>query len=149
MIRSNRKNRFLPIVLLTAELDETKREEVRDMGASAWISKPIELAIPADGFTIKFDADMEPSSSVVASYKVRANGDETPFEELDWIDFPADQQITEANYGFFSSDPTEVGYTMRAATVNEFSEFKVRLRMVTENEAQIPRISNLRIIADI
>ena len=31
----------------------------------------------------------------------------------------------------------------------EFTSFKIRIRMITNNEAQIPRIKDLRIIADI
>ena len=39
-LRSDPQNRFLPIVMLTTEDDENKRQEVRAAGASAWISKP-------------------------------------------------------------------------------------------------------------
>lgn len=116
---------------------------------SSWVSKQIDLEIPADGFTVKFSADMEPTSMIEAAYKIRPIGDNTPFEELDWSDFPAAQQINEDNYGAFSSDPIVKNYTMRAETDIDFTSFKIRLRMRTENEAQIPRISDLRIIADV
>ena len=116
---------------------------------SAFVTKQIDLEIPADGFTIMFDADMDPTTSVEAAYKIRAIGDDTPFEELEWIDFPYAQQITELNYGEFSSDPTEKAYTMRAETNFDFSSFKIRLRMRTENEAMIPKLKRLRIIADV
>jgi hypothetical protein len=116
---------------------------------SAYVTKQVDLEIPADGLTVKFDADMEPTSYAKLSYKARAVGDNTPFEELEWIDFPHTQQITEENYGSFASDPDDVAYTVRTDVPFDFSAFKLRIRMGTENEALIPRISNLRIIADV
>ena len=116
---------------------------------SAFVTKQVDLEIPADGFTVKFDADMAPTAYVIASFKARAIGDETPFEELEWIDFPYAQQVTELNYGPFSSDPEKRAFTLRADAPYDFSAFKIRLRMGTQNEAQIPKVSNLRIIADV
>ena len=116
---------------------------------SAAVTKQIDLEIPADGFTIRFEADMEPSSAVEAAYKVRAIGDDTPFEDLEWIDFPYAQQITEENYGNFSTDPDPRQYTMRAETPFDFGSFKIRLRLRTQNEALVPKVSDLRIIADV
>lgn len=39
-IRSDSKTEFLPIILLTGELDEKNREEARKAGVSAFIVKP-------------------------------------------------------------------------------------------------------------
>jgi len=118
---------------------------------SAYVTKQIDLeeGFPADGFTIFFTADMEPTSAIDIAYKIRPIGSTTPFEELDWIDFPTDQFINEFNYGPFSSKSDPKSYTARAAAPHEFSSFKIRLRLRTQNEAQIPRIKDLRIIADV
>lgn len=116
---------------------------------SAYVTNQIDLEIPADGFDIIFDADMAPTAYINASYKIREPGDTTPFDELEWQDFPYAQQITEDNYGAFSSKTDYKQYKMRATTNFEFSSYKIRLRMGTENEAQIPKIRDLRIIADI
>lgn len=116
---------------------------------SNYITKEINLAIPAEGFTIFFDADMEPSSSVEVSYKARLLGDDTPFEELNWTDFPYGEQINEDNYGVFSSATDRKPYELRANVDYEFSSFKLKLRMRTENEAQIPKLYTLRVIADL
>ena len=116
---------------------------------SAYCTKQIDLEIPADGFTIKFDADMEPSSKLEFSYKARAKGDQTPFEDISWEDFKASEFITESNNGPFTSDTDIKEYTVNANVPFEFNSFKIRIRMLTKNEAQIPRIKDLRIIADI
>ena len=116
---------------------------------SAYVTKQIDLEIPADGFTIKFDADMEPGSKLEFSYKARQKGDLTPFEELAFEDFKATNFITESNSGPFTSDTDFKEYTVSASVPYEFTSFKIRIRMITNNEAQIPRIKDLRIIADI
>ena len=116
---------------------------------SAYITNQIDLELPADGLTVIFDADMEPNSKVLASYKARGLGDDTPFEDLEWIDFANAQQINELNYGPFSSGPDLQNFTMRVTAPFEFSSYKLRLRLVAENEAQTPKVSSLRIIADL
>ena len=116
---------------------------------AAYVTKEIELEIPADGLTVHFDADMEPGTSVELAYKIRPFGDADPFDSIDWVDFPTNQQVTEENYGMFSSLPEIRSYTARVGDLVEFAAFKVRIRMRTPNEAQIPRVKDLRIIADV
>ena len=116
---------------------------------STYTTNQVDLEIPADGFTIKFQADMKPGTRIEAAYKVRQIGDDTPFEELEWVDFPYAQQITEDNYGNFGNSVVFTDYTMTAPTNFEFQSFKVRLRLRTENEALYPQVKTLRIIADV
>ena len=115
---------------------------------SAYVTKQIDLDIPADGLIVFFDADMEPGSSVEIAYKVRSPGDNTPFSAIPWQNFPAEQQITETNYGSFNSMEDFREYEARVM-LPEFSSFKVRIRMSAENEAEVPRLRDLRVIADI
>lgn len=116
---------------------------------AAYVTREITLEVPADGLTVHFDADMEPGSSVDLAYKVRPFGDADPFDSIDWVDFPPNQQVNETNYGMFSSVPDVRAFTARVGDLPEFAAFKVRLRLRTENEAQIPRVKDLRIIADL
>ncbi|ALC16209.1 Fis family transcriptional regulator [Desulfuromonas soudanensis] len=39
-VRKNAANRFMPILMLTTESQESKRQEGKSAGASAWIVKP-------------------------------------------------------------------------------------------------------------
>ena len=142
--------------VVDSDVDDVKQEYVSYLAAvqsekehSAYVTDQIDLEIPADGFTIKFDADMAPSSSVEVSYKIRPLGDDTPFEELEWQDFPYAQQVTELNYGEFKSMADKKAYTLKTETPFEFASFKIRMRLRTKNEAYIPQVSDLRIIADI
>ena len=114
---------------------------------SAYVTKQIDLITPASIIDVKFDADMEPSSSVEMSYKIRSVGDDTPFENIEWTNFPSNQQVNEARYGAFKSSSDVEQYAGQSGTLPEFNAFKVRLKMKTENEAQIPRVKDLRIIA--
>ena len=116
---------------------------------AAYVTKEIELEIPADGLTVHFDADMEPGTFVELAYKIRPFGDTDPFDSIDWVDFPANQQVNEENYGMFSSLPEIRSYTARVGDLVEFASFKLRIRMRTPNEARIPRVKDLRIIADV
>jgi hypothetical protein len=116
---------------------------------SAYVTKQIDIEIPADGFTVFFDALMKPKSSIDVAYKARVLGDTTPFEQLEWIDFPSAQQVNEDNFGPFSSSSPLKSFTLRTTTPFEFTSFKIRLRITAENEALIPKIKDLRIIADI
>ena len=43
-LRSSAQNRFMPIVMLTSVDDDSVRQEVRNAGASGWISKPFKPA---------------------------------------------------------------------------------------------------------
>lgn len=115
----------------------------------AYVTKEIELEIPADSLNITFDADMEPGSSVDISYKIRELGQDVPFADIEWVDFPAGQQINDANYGPFESSAGGRAYNLEVEDLPEFSAFKVRIRLTTENEALIPRVKDLRIIASI
>lgn len=116
---------------------------------SAYITKQIELQIPADGFTINLDADMQPGTRLEFAYKIRGIGDDTQFDEIEWINFNTDQQITEQNYGVFGSAVDFKSYTLEQRTNIDFTAFKLRIRMISDNEAQIPKIANLRIVADV
>lgn len=116
---------------------------------SAYVTKQIDLEIPADGFNLIFDADMEPTSVLEFAYKARQRGDTTPFDQIDWTDFKASEFITEANYGPFSAVTDFKQFKVQQDVPFEFTSFKIRIRLSTENEALIPKIKDLRIIADI
>lgn len=114
---------------------------------SAYVTKQVDLEIPASDIVVKLDADMAPGSAVKLAYKARAIGDNTPFEELEWVTFNTDQHIDENNYSAFNSDASVKSYTAKVAVPYDFSAFKVRIRMETQNEAQVPKVSNLRVLA--
>ena len=92
---------------------------------------------------------MEPGSKLEFAYKARQKGDLTPFDEISFEDFKVTQFITDSNNGPFTSDTDFKEYSVSANVPYEFSSFKIRIRMITSNEAQIPRIKDLRIIADL
>lgn len=39
-IRSDSDHRFLPVLIVTSEVQESKRREAREAGATGWITKP-------------------------------------------------------------------------------------------------------------
>ena len=41
-IKKNTKFRFTPILMLTTESQQTKREEAKRAGATGWLVKPVE-----------------------------------------------------------------------------------------------------------
>lgn len=112
-----------------------------------YLTKQVDLFLPATGINISFDADMEPSSSLEFSYKARPPGSNTPFSEIAWVDFPRDQFVSESRYGAFASEPIYAAYTARLRLTNSFGSFQVRVKFRSMNEAQTPRVRALRILA--
>jgi len=147
---------FLVSTVAAVHTDDEDQQYVSRLAAiqselehSAYVTKQIDLEIPADGFTIIFDADMNPTNKVEVAFKIRPIGDNTPFEDLEWVDFTSSMQVTPENFGPFSSDVDFKSFKLSNTTAFEFTSFKVRLRLRTENEAFIPKVRDLRIIADL
>lgn len=116
---------------------------------SAYVSKAINLEIPANGIDIYFDADMQPGAEIECFYKASAVSDETPFGLLEWQPFHQSTAVNEKNYGEFGSDAVFKQYKLHVPVGFDFDSFKVKIRMNCQNEAEFPTIKNLRVIGDI
>ena len=112
-----------------------------------YVTKEIQLNVPASQLRIFFDADMEPGSSVEVQYKARKIGDNTPFTDISWQKFPRNQQLNDTNFDPFSSEAFFTQYTLNQAIGFEFDTFKVALVFKVENESAVPKIKDLRVIA--
>ena len=112
-----------------------------------YITKITTLATPADRLVIKFQADLNPSNVIEIAFKAKRIGDSADIDAQEWEDFKLNTFINETNYGSFSSAQDYKEYSAEHAIGEDFSEFRIRLRMKTQNEAYVPRLRNLRIIA--
>ena len=116
---------------------------------TAYVTKLIDIEVPADGLTLFFDAQMFTENEIEIYFKARIVGEDTPFDGLEWIRFDNSEHVNETNYGKFSNDSLFKSYEARATTGFDFSAFKVKFVMKTPNEALVPAMKNLRIIADV
>ena len=114
---------------------------------AGFITKEIELEVPASQLKVKFDADMEPGSELIVQYKARPVGDTTPFAEFDFQTFPRNQLVNETNFSAFSSSSDFVEYTLTEDVSEEFESFKIRILFRCQNESFVPKIKDLRVIA--
>lgn len=114
---------------------------------ASFITKEVELEVPASQLKVIFDADMEPGSELIVQYKARPVGDTTPFAEFDFQTFPRNQLVNETNFSAFSSSEDFIEYTLTEDVSEEFEAFKVRILFRCQNESFVPRIKDLRIIA--
>lgn len=113
---------------------------------ATYVTKVVDLIATGTGINVMFDADMEPGTAIEFSYKSRAPGVNTPFNEIGWVEFPSNTFINETNYGNFESASVFNTYQIMVDTP-AYSSFQVRLRMRSPNEAQVPKVKNLRITA--
>jgi hypothetical protein len=116
---------------------------------NAYITKPIDLEVPADGLTVFLDAAMFSENELEFYYKAKISGDETPYDKLEWVSFDNKQFINETNYDVFGTDENFKNYEVRLEVPYDFQSFKIKILMKTRNEAKAPKIKNLRIIADV
>jgi len=112
-----------------------------------YITKITELATPADTLIVKFLADMNPTNEIEIAFKVKRIGDTADIDAQDWEDFKLNTFLSEKNYGAFNSAEDFKEYSAEHAVGEDFQEFRVRVRMKTKNEAYVPRLKNLRILA--
>lgn len=112
-----------------------------------YCTKITELATPADTLIVKFLADMNPTNEIEIAFKAKRIGDSADIDTQEWEDFKLSTFVNEKNYGAFNSASDFKEYTAEHAVGEDFQEFRIRIRMKTKNEAYVPRLSNLRIIA--
>jgi len=114
---------------------------------SDYITKTTSLETPADTLIVKFSADMNPSNIIEIAFKAKRLGDSKNIDDQPFENFKLNQFINETNYGEFNSGEDFREYSAEHSVGEDFSDFIVRIRMKTKNEAFVPRIKNLRIIA--
>ena len=115
---------------------------------SDFVTQTITLETPADMINIYFDADMNPGNELEIAFKAKRVGDNKNINDQAWEDFKLDTFINETNYDAFKSGEDFRQYDAEHNVGEFYDQLKIRIRFKSKNEAQPPRIKDLRIIAN-
>ena len=122
--------------------EDTNNVAEADEATARYITKPVELVNPANEFRILFDANRPPSASIDVYYKVGAAGSDTSFEDNEWVKATLDEAVpSNENYGSFNE------YEYSEPLSSDFIVYAIKIVMRSDNEARVPRIRDLRVIA--
>jgi len=122
--------------------EDTDQVAEADEAAARYITKPVNLINPANEFRIFFDANRPPATTIDVYYKVRPTGSGTPLEDQVWEKMELDSNVP-SNESFDSFN--EYAYTKTFA--QDFNVYSIKIVMRSDNEARVPRIRDLRVIA--
>ena len=130
-------------------------EETDPDGGSAaakYITKEVNLEIPATAIDVRLAASIFPTSSIEVYRKTRGVDDETPMDEIPYV------QLTQDNVAISAEDRSQspyndkyksdfFDYNFSASNIPEFSAFKIKIVMKGSNPAYPPRLTDMRAIA--
>lgn len=122
-------------------------QSVNEVGT--YISKVIDLELPATQIRVFFEADMNPDNELIVKYKIRKTGEQTTVQDKQWQTFNRNQIVNETNFGAFSSDIDFREYELLEDIGDEFDSLILGIELKSGNEALVPEIKNLRIITTV
>lgn len=133
--------------LLTVEnrinnLEDTNSVSETDEAADRYMTKPVELVNPANEIRVFFDANRPSGTNIDVYYKVRKTGSSELIDDQPWIKIQPDNygEITESFDAF-----REYSYTN--SYDDDFNIYAIKIVMRSTDDARVPRIRALRVIA--
>lgn len=131
---------------VTEMMVEELRPQVFDTEKAAstrYITKKVSLNNPAEGVRVIFDANRPATSDFKVFIKISGTFDETPFNELPWVEVT--DQIA---YPRGNASPDEVNeYTFGLDDLTPFSLFSIKVVSLSKDSSSPPRFKNFRAIA--
>lgn len=123
-------------------IEDTNNVAETDDAFARYITKAVELINPANELRIFFDANRPSGTNIDVFYKVRPTGDGTPIEQQPW------QELTPEVYGpVTESFDLFNEYSYVNNFTSDFNVHQIKIVMRSNNEARVPRIRDLRVIA--
>jgi hypothetical protein len=120
--------------------------------AAKYITKEINLENPATAIDVRLAASIFPTSSIEVYRKTRGVDDETPMDDIPYV------QLTQDNVAINAENRSQspynesykddfFDYNFSEASIPEFSAFKIKIVMKGSNPAYPPRLTDMRAIA--
>jgi len=120
--------------------------------AAKYITKEINLENPATAIDVRLAASIFPTSSIEVYHKTRGVDDETPMDDIPYV------QLTQDNVAISAENRSQspynenykqdfFDYNFSASNISEFSAFKIKIVMKGSNPAYPPRLTDMRAIA--
>jgi hypothetical protein len=112
-----------------------------DFNPANYITKLFSLANESTSLRIEFAA-YNPSETDIDVYVKLLSGDETDPNSVDWI------EVTDANYANRKNEVTFIDYSYNYDSASDpFTQYAVKIRMRSTNQAIVPIIKDFRVIA--
>ena len=111
-----------------------------DYNAANYITKLFSLANESTSLRIEFAA-LNTSETDLDVYVKLLSGDETNPNEVDWI------EITDTNYAQRKNELRFVDYSYNYTASDTFTQYQVKIRMRSTNQAVVPIVKDFRVIA--
>jgi hypothetical protein len=123
-------------------------ESVEDFNPANYLTKLVTMENACTGLRVEFAA-FNPSSSCNIDVYVKAlTGEESDPKEIDWIELSDPNYATTQDEQFFRDFKYEYDITAGGTKPNAtFTQFQVKVRMRSTNQAVVPIIKDLRCIA--
>ena len=120
--------------------------------AAKYITKEINLENPATALDVRLAASIFPTSSIEVYRKTRGVDDETPMDDIPYV------QLTQDNVAISAENRSQspynesykqdfFDYNFSETGISEFSAFKIKIVMKGSNPAYPPRLTDMRAIA--
>jgi len=120
--------------------------------AAKYITKEINLENPATAIDVRLAASIFPTSSIEVYHKTRGVDDETPMDDIPYV------QLTQDNVAISAENRSQspynesykqdfFDYNFSETGISEFSAFKIKIVMKGSNPAYPPRLTDMRAIA--
>ncbi len=120
----------------------SERTPVGSSSINKYVTRKLKFANPCTSIKIKFDADVPPAADIGVYYKLNPTGTETDFNFVEYED-----ARTTVPANLKSKDSAFFEHEIDLDDLPSFDAITVKLVMTSTDSTQIPRISDLRIIA--
>lgn len=132
----------IPVTIKALDRFFSERTPVGSSSINKYVTRKLKFANPCSALRIKFDADVPPSADIGVYYKLNPAGTETDFNFVEYE--TARAAVPSA---LKSRDPSFFEHEIDINDLPPFDAITVKLVMTSTDSTQIPRISELRIIA--
>ena len=112
----------------------------QDFNGANYITKLITVANECTALRVDFAA-YNSSETDIDLYVKLLTGDETSPEDQQW------EEVTSTNYSNSKNEFNFIDYTYQKDSVQQFTQYQIKIRMRSRNAAIVPIIKDLRCIA--
>jgi hypothetical protein len=138
----NAKASSVPITIKALDRFFSERTPVGSSSINKYVTRKLKFANPCTSVKIKFDADVPPAADIGVYYKLNPTGTETDFN---FVEYENARTTVPANLK--SKDSAFFEHEIDLDDLPSFDAITIKLVMTSTDSTQIPRISDLRIIA--
>jgi hypothetical protein len=116
-----------------------------DLNDAVYITKVINLLNPANTLKVQFEAWRHPETEIYVMYRILPVGTSLSFDEIGYTYFNGNGKENKTVQKTESYLLRDLEYTLESS--QEFTSAQVKIIMTSKNQAYVPNIKNLRVLA--